>query len=121
MSNFIFTTRSARAESRSVASGSPNVVSTSTLSGASSHTAAAPDPRVRMRRAHHRRVRLTRQAEVVGEAPGAGEQALVLLAPQGLSYRACHALGRAQIVHWPRCFLKKSIDSASARSASGLL
>ncbi len=66
---------------------------------------------VRMRGAHHRGVRLPGEVEVVGEAPGPGKKALVLLAQYG----------PADVAHRPRCVRKKAIDSASARSASGLL
>jgi hypothetical protein len=39
--------------------------------------------RMRMRRAHHRRIGLARQMEIVGEAALAGHEAQILLAPQG--------------------------------------
>jgi hypothetical protein len=82
----------------------------------SGHRAGAPrfhanDAGMRMRRSHHRGVRLPGEIEIVGEASGAGEEPLILLAQYGAAYGA----------HRPRCVRKKSIDSASARSASGLL
>ena len=43
------------------------------------------DARMRMRRAHHRRIGLTRQAEIVAEAALAGEQPRVFLAPHRLA------------------------------------
>ena len=45
----------------------------------------AHDARVRVRRAHHRRVGLSVEAEVVGEAALAGEQPLIFLAAQRLA------------------------------------
>ena len=45
----------------------------------------ADDARVRVRRAHHRRVGLPLDAEVVGEAALAGEQPAVFLAAQRLA------------------------------------
>jgi len=55
------------------------------------------DAGVRMGRAHHRRVHLTGKREVVAEPPLSPEQAIVLLAPEGLANgtwsegRAAHA------------------------------
>ena len=43
------------------------------------------DARVRVRRAHDRRVDLAGQREVVAESPATAEQAIVLLAPNGLA------------------------------------
>ena len=45
----------------------------------------ANDADMRMRRAHHRRVRLPGEIEIVGEASGAGKKAIVLLAANRLS------------------------------------
>ena len=45
--------------------------------------------RMRVRRAHHHRVGLARQAHVVGVAASAGDEAQVLLAPHRLADAGC--------------------------------
>jgi hypothetical protein len=48
------------------------------------------DPRVRVGRAHEARVRGTRDAEIIGIAPGAAQQRVVLEALDGLAEREFH-------------------------------
>src|SRR5215471_13793586 len=57
------------------------------------------DARMRMRRAHHRRMGLTVEIEIVAEAALAGDEPLVLLTWQRLTDEAIRALRRCLVVH----------------------
>src|SRR5258705_472861 len=76
------TTCAARANAASVAAASPASVSTATFD--------AHDARMCVRRADHRRIRLTGKVDVVRVAPGAGDQARIFPS----TYRLADAVWR---------------------------